>query len=78
MKRALVCGAGGFIGGHPENCGLRIADWKRLRCLRVKIGGYVHESICQPGDSCGEDKSEILIPKSEIERGSRWPIWYGR
>ena len=26
MKRALVCGAGGFIGGDPENFGLRIAD----------------------------------------------------
>ena len=26
MKRALVCGAGGFIGGHPENFGLRIAN----------------------------------------------------
>jgi len=27
MKRALVCGAGGFIGGHPENFGLRISNF---------------------------------------------------
>jgi predicted RNA binding protein YcfA (HicA-like mRNA interferase family) len=26
VKRALVGGAGGFIGGHPENFGLWIAN----------------------------------------------------
>jgi hypothetical protein len=50
MKRALVCSAGGFIGGHPENFGLRIADCG-FRIANLRIWGAV------PG---------LYFPKSQI------------
>jgi hypothetical protein len=61
MRRALVCGAGGFMGGHPENFGSRIANFGLERT------GYGSRPR-----SLG-NKSEILNPKSEMRDGCGLP-----
>ena len=72
MKRALVCGAGGFIGGDPENFGLRIAD---LRCC---CGiAVVHRLSSGLAAVRGRQMTPILPDEGSDVGTFSWHAWDG-